>query len=33
LQRTRHSGGTSTIAKCEQLGFDSGETIVIGADV
>jgi hypothetical protein len=30
LQRTRHSGGTSTIVKCEKLGFGSGETIVIG---
>ncbi len=30
LQRTRHSGGTSTRAKCEQLGFDSYETITIG---
>lgn len=30
LCRTRHGGGTSTRAKCEQLGFDSCETIIIG---
>lgn len=28
LSRTRHSGGTSTIAKCKQLGFDPSETII-----
>lgn len=30
LSRTKHSGGTSTRAKCEQLGFDSCETVAIG---
>ena len=30
LSRTSHSGGTSTRKKCEQLGLDSCETIVIG---
>lgn len=30
LQGTSHSGGTSTRKKCEQLGFDSYETIIIG---
>ncbi|SHI75815.1 hypothetical protein SAMN02745975_00548 [Geosporobacter subterraneus DSM 17957] len=30
LQKTSHSGGTSTRKKCEQLGFDSYETIIIG---
>lgn len=28
LSRTRHSGGTSTIAKCKQLGFNPYEAIV-----
>lgn len=30
LCRTRHGGGTSTRNKCEQLGLDSYETIIIG---
>jgi hypothetical protein len=30
LSRTRHSGGTSTRAKCKQLGFDSYEEVLIG---
>src|SRR5699024_5503322 len=30
LCRTRHGGGTSTREKCEKLGFDSYETIIIG---
>ena len=30
LMRTGHSGGTSTRAKCEQLGFDSYKEIIIG---
>lgn len=30
LARTSYSGGTSTREKCEQLGFDSYETIIIG---
>lgn len=30
LSRTKHSGGTSTRAKCENLGFDSYETVAIG---
>lgn len=30
LCRTRHGGGTSTRKKCEKLGFDSYETIIIG---
>lgn len=30
LMRTGHSGGTSTRAKCEQLGLDSFEEIIIG---
>ena len=32
LSRTKYGGGTSTRKKCEQLGFDSYETVVIGAD-
>ena len=30
LSRTRHGGGTSTRKKCEQLGLDSYETVIIG---
>lgn len=30
LSRTRHSGGTSTRRKCEQLELDSYETLIIG---
>lgn len=30
LFKTRHGGGTSTRAKCKQLGFDSSESIIIG---
>jgi len=30
LNRTSHSGGTSTRKKCEKLGFDSCKTVIIG---
>lgn len=30
LQKTSHSGEASTRQKCQQLGFDSADTIVIG---
>lgn len=31
LQHTNHSGGTSTRAKCKELGVDSSDRVVFGA--
>ena len=28
LWTTHHSGGTSTMEKCQELGFDSGDTVI-----
>lgn len=32
LWRTSHGGGTSTREKCDKLGFDSYETVIIGGN-